>query len=90
MPFHGAPGRPVDGQIGQTIGLLVSRAERMADGEASKAAGHPLSLLVQRDEIGVLHPELAEHLVHQQQRIGDDLHFGRSLLPGQGQRVDQS
>src|SRR5439155_18655140 len=90
MPFHGAPGRAVDGQIGQTIGLLVSGAERMADRETPKAAGHPLSVLVQRDEIGVLYPELAEHLVHQQQRIGDDLHLGRSLLLGQGQRIDQS
>ena len=89
-PLHQPPLRPIDGEIGEAIGVLVAGAQRVANLEVREPARQPTRLAVQRDQIRMLDAILPEHLIHQQQRVGDDLDVigtfrGRGL-----QRVEQA
>src|SRR5581483_12011077 len=88
-PLHPPPVRPIDGEIREAIRFLVARAQRVADREARKLARDSPRLRVKRNQIRVLHFELSEHLIHQQQRIGNDLHLARAFFARHRQRFEQ-
>ena len=82
--------RAVDGQVGEAIGVLVAGAQRVTDGEAREVPEHALGLLVHRHEVGMLDPIDAEHLLHQELRVGDDLDFPGPFLMRDFERLEQA
>src|SRR4051794_26158447 len=57
----------VERGVGQTIGVLIARAQRVADLEFREMTRHRFRALVQRHQVGMLDAVLAEHLLHEQQ-----------------------
>src|SRR3954469_19460858 len=70
----------VHGKVGETIGVLVSRAQRVADRESSEEARKAASLLMQRNEVRMFDAILPEHLLYQQLRVRHDLDVGRARV----------
>src|SRR5947209_17754478 len=66
-PLDPAAVGAVDGQVGQAVRVLVAGAQRVADGKAVEPASHGARLLVQRNQVRMLDPVFAQHLLHQQQ-----------------------
>src|SRR5438105_3204280 len=65
----------IDCQIREAVGLFIAGAQCVADRKACEARSEAPRFLVQRDEIRMLDSKLAEHLIHQQQRVRDDVHL---------------
>ena len=62
-------GRVVHRRVGQAIGVRVTRGRRARRSRVRSRCARRARLRVQRLQAGVLHLVVAEHLLHQQQRI---------------------
>src|SRR5438067_10186549 len=89
-PLHRPSIGAIDSQIRETIRFFVASAQRMPYREIRKVTHETSSFFVQWDEVLVLDAKFSEHLVHQQQRIGNDLHLGRPFFARDRQRFEKS
>jgi len=84
------PISPIDGDICESVSLFVPRTQRVPDREALKSPAHLFGLPEERNQIGVLDPVAAEHLIDKEKRVGNDLELGRALGPGERESLDQA
>src|SRR5438477_8607088 len=78
-PLDGPSIRAIDGGIREPVRVLVAGAQRVADREPAELPRHRFRADEQRNQIRMLHAVLAEHLSHEQLRVGDDLDLARPL-----------
>src|SRR6266849_9001878 len=90
MLLHITPLAAIDRQIREAIGLFVSRAERVADRKIRKVTREASRFLVQRYQILVFDAKFPQHLIHQKQRIGDDLDIGGPFFAGESKRLEKA
>jgi hypothetical protein len=80
----------VDGEVREAVGFLVAGAQRVADREAAEVPDQDLGPLEERDEVRMLDPVLAEHLLHEQERVADDFQLVGSLLLRHVERFEEA
>lgn len=80
----------IDSEVRQAIGVLVARAERVANGEARELPDQRLGPGVHGNEIGMLDPVNAQHLLYQQLGIRNDLDLARPLRIRDFEGLEQS
>src|SRR5260221_9408410 len=73
--------RAVECEIGEAVRVFVTGSQGVANGESAEVASHRLRPFVQGHQIRVLDAVLAEHLLHQQERVTDDFELVGALLP---------
>src|ERR1043165_2467523 len=88
--LHPPPVSPIDGQIRQAVRVLVPGAQRVLDREAAELAREAHGFVEQRNEVRMLHAVLAVDLVHEEERVGDDVDLRRPFLLGDQQRFDEA
>src|SRR5476649_1555275 len=71
--LFGPPFPAIDGRVCETVRVLVSGAQRVADRKPGELAGEPAGAPVHRNQVRMFDAVRAEHLLHEQLGVRDDL-----------------
>jgi hypothetical protein len=70
-PLDELPIGTIDSQVGQAVGILVSGAQDVPYGEARESTRQSSGLLMEWNQILMLDPIFAQHLIDEEQGVGD-------------------
>lgn len=90
MPIEPSAIGPIDGEVREAIRFLVASAQDVPNRETPELSRQHAGLLVQRNEIRMLHFVFALDLLNKQQRVGNDIQFRSPLGLGDRESLQQA